>query len=66
MLQTKKVCLFFIKNMVNEYIAQKLDTGSKDLNTDVTPGKSLFHTVKLSKNADLDEYRYDGHGTVLD
>lgn len=52
--------------MVNVYITQKLDAGSEDLNTVFTLGKSLFPAVKLSKNADADEYKYGGHGTGLD
>ena len=44
------------KNIVNVYISSKLDTCSRDLNTDFTLGNCLFGAVKLTKNADPDKY----------
>ena len=44
----KRICLkqksvsFLHKNIVNFYISYKLDTWSKDLNTDFTLGNCLF------------------------
>ena len=52
--------LFFIKNDL--YISYELDTWWKDLNTDFTVGNCLFGAVKLSKNADLDKYKYSRYG----
>ena len=42
---------FLHKNIVNLY-TYKLDTWSKDLNTDFKLGNYLFRAVKLTKNAD--------------
>ena len=55
----KRMCLkqdsvaFLHKNIVNLYISYKLST-------DFTLGDSLYGVVKLSKNADPDEYKYNG------
>ena len=43
---------------VNLYICYTLDRWSRDLNTDFTLGICLFGSVKLTKNADLDKYKY--------
>ena len=57
----KGICLkqkrvsFLHKNIVNLYLSHKLDTWSKDLNTDFTLGNCLFGAVKLTKNADPDK-----------
>ena len=48
------------------YISYKLDTWSKDLNTDFTLDDCLFGVVKLTKNADPDKYKYSGHGRGFD
>ena len=53
---------FLQKNVVNFYGSYELDTWSRDLNTDFTLGNCLFGTVKLTKNADLDKYRYSSYG----
>ena len=53
---------FLHKNIVNLYIASKLDALLKDLNTDFTLGHCLFGTVKLTKNADPDKYKFSGYG----
>ena len=55
----KEICLkqenvsFLHKNVANLYISYKLDTWSKDLNTNFTLVNSLFGAVKLTKNAGL-------------
>ena len=59
------MCLFFIK-IVNIYISYKLDTWSRDLNTDYTLGNCLFGTVKLTKNDDPDKYKYSSYGIGFD
>ena len=39
---------------------------AKDLDTDFTLGSCLFGSVKLTKNADLDKYKYSSYGTQFD
>ena len=56
---------FLHKNVVHLYISYKLDTWSRNLNTDFTLGNCLFRVVKLAKNADPDKYRYSGYGIGL-
>ena len=51
---------------VNLYICYTLDQWSRDLDTDVTLGNCLFGSVKLTKNADLDRYKYSGCGIGFD
>ena len=41
-------------------------TSNNDLNTDFTLGDSLFRSVKLTENADLDKYKYSGYGIGFD
>ena len=43
---------------VNLYICYTLDRWSRDLNTDFTLAICLFGSVKLTKNTDLDKYKY--------
>ena len=68
----KGICLkqdsasFLHKNIVNLYITYKLDTWSKDLNTDFTLGDSLFGAVKLTKNADPGKCKYSSYGIRFD
>ena len=57
---------FLHKNIVNLYITYKLDTWSKDLNTDFTLGDSLFGAVKLTKNADPGKCKYSSYGIRFD
>ena len=51
---------------VNLYICYTLDRWSKDLDTDFTLGNCLFGSVKLTKNADLDKYKYSGYNIGFD
>ena len=46
---------------MNAYISYTLDKWSNDLDTDFTLGNCLFRAVKLTKNADPDEYEYCGY-----
>ena len=57
---------FLQKNRVNVYITYKLDTWSKDLITDFTPGNCLFRAVKLTKNSDPKKYEYSSYGIGFD
>ena len=50
------------KNLINLYISYKLRSQLRNLNTDFTLGSSLFGSVKLTENADLDQYWYTGYG----
>ena len=38
----------------------------RNLNTDFTLGNCLYRSVKLTKNADLDKYKYTGYGIRFD
>ena len=38
----------------------------KNLNPDFTLGNCIFESVKLTKNADLDKYKYTGYGIGFD
>ena len=66
-LKFKGMCLkqnsvsFLHKNIVNLCINYRLYAWSKDLNTDFTLGNCLFGTVKLTRNADPDKYKYRGN-----
>ena len=57
---------FTHNNVVNFFIVCKLDTWSRDLNTDFTVGNSLFEAVKLTKNADPDKCGYSDCGIEFD
>ena len=51
-LKFERFVSFLHKNIVDLYITYKLDTWSKDLNTDFKLGNYLFRAVKLTKNVD--------------
>ena len=46
---------------INLYICYKLDRWSIDLNAGFTLGNCSFGSVKLTKNADPDKYKYNGY-----
>ena len=48
-------------NRINFFIVYKLDTWSRDLNSDFPLKGCLFGGIKLAKNADLDKYIYSGY-----
>ena len=54
------------KIVVNLFIVYELDTWSQDLNTEFALLGCLFGTVKLTKNADKDKYKYSGYGVEFD
>ena len=54
------------KNVINLYISYKLGPQLRILNTDFTLGNCLFGSVKLTKNSDVDKYKYCGYGLGFD
>ena len=52
--------------VVNLFTVYELDTLPKHLNLDFTPKECFFGAVKLTKNADLDKYRYSPCGIFFD
>ena len=53
------------KTIVNIYIVYEITTSSSN-NNDPTLRNSLFEAVILTKNADIDKYRYFVYGTGFD
>ena len=51
---------------IHLYISYILNTTLRNLNTDFTLNNCLFGSVKVTKNADLDKYKYSGYGTGFD
>ena len=54
------------KKVVNLYISYTLNPQLRNLNTDFKLCNCLFGSVKLTKNADLDKYKYSGYGIGFD
>ena len=54
------------KKVINLYISYTLGPQLRNLNTDFTLGNFLFGSVKLTKNAALDKYKYSGYGIGFD
>ena len=54
------------KKVINLYISYTLGLQLRNLSTDFTLGNCLFGSVKLTKNADLDKYKYTGYGIGFD
>ena len=52
--------------MENLFIVYELDKWSRDLSTDFTLKDCLFGSIKLTKNADPDKYKYNGYGIEFD
>ena len=50
------------KKVITLYISYKLNPRLRNLNTDFTLNNCLFGSVKLTKNADLDKYKYSDYG----
>ena len=48
--------------MVNLFSVYELNTWSQDINTDFIFKNCLFGSVKLTKNADLDKFKYSSYG----
>ena len=53
------------KKVINLYISHTLNQQLRNLNRFLR-GNCLFESVKLAKNADLDEYRYSGFSIGFD
>ena len=54
----------FNRKIVNIYIVYDLDSNSNDF--DPTLQNCLFGSVKLTKNSDIDTYKYSGYGIGFD
>ena len=56
------------KNVINLhiYISYTLDSQLRNLNTDFILAKFLFGSVKLTKNADPEKYKYTGYSIGFD
>ena len=54
----------FNKRIINIYIVYDLDSNSNDF--DPTLQNCLFGAVKLTKNSDIDKYKYSGYGIGFD
>ena len=48
--------------VINLYISCTLGSQLKNLNTEFTFSNCLFGSVQLTKNSDLDKYKYTGYG----
>ena len=56
--------LYLVK--VIKQISYELGLQLKNLNTDFTLGNCLFGSVKLTKNADPDKFKYTAYGIGFD
>ena len=54
------------EKVINLPISYMLGLQLRNLNTDFTLGNFLFGSVKLTKNSDLDNYKYTGYGIGFD
>ena len=63
-LKQSKISYTHVK-VVNIYIVYELGVSSSNVN-DPTLKNCLFGAVTLTKNADIDKYRYSGHGIGFD
>ena len=52
--------------VINLYISYTLGHQIRNVNTDFTLGNCLCGSVKLTKNSDLDKYKYTGYGIGFD
>ena len=53
--------IYTTKKLINIYIYYILSPWLKNLNTDFTLKNCLFGSVKLTKNADPNKYKYSGY-----
>ena len=58
----RKNNIYIPKKVINLYISYTLGPQLRNLNTDFKLANSLFGSVKLTKSADLDKYKYTGYG----
>ena len=57
--------IYIPTKVINKYISYILNPQLKNLNTDFTLGYCLFGSVKLTKNDDLEKYKYSSFGIGL-
>ena len=50
-----------LKKVINLYISYTLNQQLRNLKTDFTLGNCLFRSARLTKNVDLDKYKYSCH-----
>ena len=62
-LQQKEVT--YKHKVVNLYVVYEI-TGFHDINSYPTLTNALYRAVKLTKNADIDKYKYSGYGIRFD
>ena len=55
-----------LEKVINLYISYTLNPWLRNLNRNFTLGNCLIGSVKLTKNADLDIYRYSSYGIGFD
>ena len=53
--------IYIPKKVINVYISYTLNPQLRNLNTDFTLRNCLFGSIKLTKNANLDKYKYSGY-----
>ena len=58
--------IYIPKQVTNLDISYTLGPQLRNLNTDFSLGNCLFGVVRLTKNADLDKYKYAGYGIGFD
>ena len=56
----------FLKKVINLYISYILNPWLSNLNKNFTLNNCLFGSVKVTKNADLDKYKYSCYGIGFD
>ena len=54
------------KKVINLYVSYILNPWLRDLNTTLTLNDCLFEFVKLTKNANLDKYKYSCYDVEFD
>ena len=54
--------IYIPKRVINLYISYILNSWLRNLNTNFTLNNCLFWSEKVTKNADLDKYKYSGYG----
>ena len=58
--------IYISKKVINIYISYKLKPQLRNLNADFTLNNCLFGSAVLTKNADLDKYKYSDYGIGFD
>ena len=65
-LKQAKIILFNHKKMVNIYMAYEISVSTRGYDGYFTLENCLFGAVKLTKNADIDKYKYSRYGIGFD